>query len=131
MPSITIFGKEFIIKQLRAPRFKKQFTLATPPPWYRNPGALSEGQVAQILRLSAVAVKSRGKSLKELMAEVKAKASGPTGYRKHRERIYLPRIGRILTLAERYGIPIPEELRTARAQVTVTAPAPAVPRIRE
>ncbi|MEM1830783.1 MAG: hypothetical protein QXJ97_04535 [Desulfurococcaceae archaeon] len=128
MPSITIFGKEFIIKQLRAPRFKKQFTLATPPPWYRNPGALSEGQVAQIMRLSAVAVRSRGKRLKELMAEVKAKASGPTGYRKVKERIYLPRIGRILTLAEKYGIPIPEELRTARP-VPVTAPA--VPRIRE
>ncbi|MEM1925223.1 MAG: hypothetical protein QXH44_09155 [Pyrobaculum sp.] len=70
--------------------------------------------------------------LKERMEEIRAKASGPTGLRAVKPKVYLPRIGRILTLAENYGLEIPAELRRAvPTPVTVTAPAPAVPRIRE
>lgn len=128
MPTVNIFGREYILKLLRAPRFKKPYTIATPPPWFRNPQALSKGQVAQILRFSQVATTTRGRKLKERMEEIRVRASGPTGFREVKPRIYLPKIGRILTLAEGYGLSIPAELRTAR-QVTVTATAP--PRIRE
>ncbi|MEM4675230.1 MAG: hypothetical protein QXM12_02960 [Nitrososphaerota archaeon] len=130
MPAVNIFGREYILRLLRAPRFKKPFTVATPPPWYKNPGALSKGQVAQILRFSQVATATRGMKLKERMEEIRAKASGPTGLKAVKPKVYLPRIGRILTLAQEYGLEIPPELRRAVPVATpVTAPTP--PRIRE
>lgn len=129
MPTVNIFGREYVIKLLRAPRFKKPYTVSAPPPWYKNPGALSKGQVSQILRFSQVATQTRGRKLKDRMEEIKARASGPTGLKAMKPPAYLPKIGRILTLAETYGLSIPAELRTARP-VTVTATAP-LPRIRE
>ncbi|MEM4004641.1 MAG: hypothetical protein QXM43_03275 [Desulfurococcaceae archaeon] len=128
MPTVNIFGREYILKLLRAPRFKKPYTIATPPPWFRNPQALSKGQVAQILRFSQIATQTRGRKLKERMEEIRAKASGPTGFREVKAKIYLPKIGRILSLAEAYGLSIPAELRTARPG---PVPTPAVPRLRE
>lgn len=128
MPTINLFGREYVIKQLRAERFKKAFTIATPPPWYRNPSALSKGQVSQILRFSQIAHATAGRKLKERMAVIGSQASGPTGMAQPRVKPVLPRIGRILTMAEKYGISIPAELRTARP-IPVTSPA--IPRIRE
>ncbi|MEM4976078.1 MAG: hypothetical protein QXT64_01995 [Desulfurococcaceae archaeon] len=128
MPAINIFGREYILRLLRAPRFKKPYTIATPPPWYKDPSKLSKGQVAQILRFSQVATQTRGMKLKERMEEIRVRASGPTGLKAVKPKVYLPRIGRILTLAQNYGLSIPAELRGA-VPTPVTAPTP--PRIRE
>lgn len=122
MVEFKLLGNVYIIKILRAPRFKKNFTLATPPPWYKNPEALSKGQVAQVIRFSQVAHNTAGMRLKDRMNEIRARASGATGYAKPRVRTPLPKIGKLTTIAQAYGIPIPPELVRAPAPITAVAP---------
>ncbi|MEM1724521.1 MAG: hypothetical protein QXW71_01915 [Thermoplasmata archaeon] len=130
MPVINLFGQRFLIKQLTAPRFKKTYTLATPPPWFRDPDKLSKAQVQQVLRFSAIAHKTTGKRLAERMDIIRAQASGPTGLARPRIRTPLPKIGKILTLAERYGLTIPDELRAVTPMPTPAERLERVPRLR-
>jgi len=117
MVETKIFGKTFIIRLLRAKRFKKEYTIATPPPWYKNPDRLSRGQVAQIIRFSQVAHETAGMTLDQRMPIIKARASGATGYAKPKQKIPLPKFGKIITLAEKYGLPVPANLSVAPAPV--------------
>ncbi|MEM4619762.1 MAG: hypothetical protein QW607_06060 [Desulfurococcaceae archaeon] len=129
MPVINLFGQRFLIKQLTASRFKKPYTLATPPPWFRDPDKLSKAQVQQVLRFSAIAHKTAGKRLAERMDIIRAQASGPTGLARPRIRTPLPKIGKILTLAERYGLTIPDELRAVTMPTPTPTPAERLERV--
>ncbi|MEM4483404.1 MAG: hypothetical protein QW607_10150 [Desulfurococcaceae archaeon] len=140
MPEIDLFGQRFLIRQLRAPRFKKRYTLAKPPPWYhKNPDyrrALSKGQKAQVIRFTAIATETEGMSLDERKDIIRASASGPTGFAKPKIKIRLPKIGPIITLAEQEGIPVPESLKeklkrvSAQAITPTPTPTPTAPRLR-
>ncbi|MEM1831986.1 MAG: hypothetical protein QXJ97_10710 [Desulfurococcaceae archaeon] len=134
MPTIEIFGKTFIVRQLKAPRFKKKFSLANPPPWYNNPDELKPGHVAQIIRMGVVALRTRDKPLAVRNEAVKVGASGSTGWGRGKQKIYMPRMAKIISLADKYGIPVPEELRRAVREAQeqlLGAPVQVVPRIRE
>jgi len=92
-PKLPLFGKVFLLKHnpwlsgdlaeivkagLAKP--KKEWILATPPPWMGNPDRLSDAQLAQVLRFSKVAREIKGKGTgKQRIAHIKDKASGPTG----------------------------------------------------
>jgi len=117
MVVVTLFGEKRILRLLRAPRFKKPYTTATPPPWFERPERLSKGQVAQIIKFTQVAHATAGRPLHERMEIIRARASGPTGYARPKEKVPLPNFGKIVTQAERYGLPVPAELRVAPTPV--------------
>ncbi len=126
MTNVTqIFGNVYILKRnpwlsgkfrilvdkgLAKP--KKLFTLSRPVPWFFDVSKLSAAQVSQIIRFSRVSNETRGKSIEERIERIKKEASGPTGLAKPRVRPELPRIGRIITLADALGVPVPETLRS-------------------
>jgi len=47
MPTVNIFGARLILKTLRAPRFKKPYTVAIPPPWSKLRSYLAGRSVHQ------------------------------------------------------------------------------------
>jgi len=137
---VILFGKVKVIK--RNPWFsgklaslvksglakvKKEFILADLPPWYEDPSKLSKAQVYQVIRFSQVAHRTRGQSMRDRILAIKREASGPTGMAQPKARVELPRIGRIITIAQAYGISVPAELMVA----PTPAPTPAVGVIRE
>jgi hypothetical protein len=151
-PILPLFGRIFLVKNnpwfsgtlaewvakgLAKP--KKQFVLARPPPWMGNPDRLSNAQIAQVLRFTAIASREdlvgKGNGEKRI-AEIKSKASGPTGV-KLKERTKVLHIGRIVTIAQAKNIPVPPEviaLMTRAGRTTAgggTAGAPPSPTFRE
>jgi hypothetical protein len=121
--SVSIFGKVFILKQnpwhsgklkrlaeQGLVKVKKDLVLATPPPWFGDPSKLSEAQIYQALRFSSVSRRYRGRPLEERITMIRNEAGGPTGRAKPKA-LRPVKIGRILTIAESRGIPIPDELR--------------------
>lgn len=48
MPTVTILGAKLVLKQLRAARFKKPYTVAIPPPWSRFRDYLAGLRPAQV-----------------------------------------------------------------------------------
>jgi len=48
MGTVSIFGVKMVLKQLRAPRFKKAYTCATPPPWSKLRSYLAGRSAAQV-----------------------------------------------------------------------------------
>lgn len=131
MPTAKVFERIYILKLLRAPRFKKPYTIAQPPPWFRDPSKLSKAQVAQVIRFTQAAHATAGRRLSERMNIIKSQASGPTGYKVIKPKIPLPNLGKILTLADMYGIPVPPELRRVPAAPVAPAAPTAPARITE
>jgi hypothetical protein len=140
-PKLPFFGTVFLLKHnpwfsgdlaqavaegLAKP--KKEWILARPPPWMGDPSKLSDAQLAQVLRFSKVASEIKGKGTgKQRIANIKSKASGPTGY-PTKGRVRVSKLGRIVTIARARGIAIPPEITIP----TIPAPtAPATPVIRE
>lgn len=132
MTKIIIFGEVKLVKSnpwfsgklasavargLASP--KKKFILATPPPWYGDPSKLSDAQLTQVIRLSRVSTATAGMSISDRLARIKAEASGPTGLARPRARVRLPKIGKIVSIAQVRGISIPPELARAPTPVAV------------
>jgi len=151
-PILPLFGRIFLVKNnpwfsgtlaewvakgLAKP--KKQFVLARPPPWMGDPSKLSEAQIAQVLRFTAIASREdlvgKGNGEKRI-AEIKNKASKPTGFPLKKKTKVL-HIGRIVTIAQAKNIPIPPEVTQLIARTTGTtagggtAGAPPSPTFRE
>ena len=79
MPVINIFGNKFRLRILRAPRFKKGMTLATPTPWDKLRGgkaALSEAQRRATSAFATVASATAQMPLNQRMEVIKAVLSG-------------------------------------------------------
>jgi len=110
-----------VAKGLAKPR--KDVILATPPPWLGDPSKLSDAQLVQVMRFSAAAAETRGKDIEQRLANIKAKASGPTGAPK-KAKVRVVRIGRVITEAERRGLTVSPVLREL---AKVPAPAPTAP----
>jgi len=137
---VHVFGEVKIVKKnpwlsgkLRAlvdaglVKVKKERILASPPPWFGDPSKLSKAQVYQVIRFSSVAHRTKGMSIKDRIITIKREASGPTGMARPKARVELPKIGRIISIAQAYGISVPAELMVA----PTPAPTPAVGVIRE
>jgi len=139
---IIVFGKPKVLKKnpwlsgklaslvkKGLARVKKEYILADLPPWAEDPSRLSRAQIYQILRFSKVAHETRGMSIEDRILRIKQEASGPTGMARPKARVELPRIGRIITIAQAMGLSIPPEI--ARAPVPSTPATPQVAVIRE
>lgn len=103
---ISIFGKVFLVKQsgwanlsgkfgaivregLATP--KKSVILATPPPWYGNPNALSPAQRAVNAEFARIARATAGQPLRERIAQIKSQMKGRSfGGRRVRVRAPAP-----------------------------------------
>jgi len=57
MVTVTIFGSKFHLKQLRAPRFKKGYTVMSPLPWSRLRQYLA-GRPATIVKVNEAFAKA-------------------------------------------------------------------------
>jgi len=105
-------------------KVKKEFILADPPPWFGNPKELSKAQIYQVIRFSQAAHEIRGKgTLLQRLRNIKAKASGPTNMAQPKIKPELPKIGRIITIAQAYGITVPPELMRVPAPAPTPTPA--------
>ncbi len=98
-------------------KVKKEFIVASPPPWMGDPSKLSDAQIAQVLRFSQAASEIKGKgTIKQRIANIKSKASGPTGY-PVKPKVRISKIQKIMTIAQARG--------------GIRTPAPAITAIRE
>jgi len=137
MARVIIFGQIKLLKRnpwlsgrlaeavaagLAKPR--KDLVIASPPPWLGDPGKLSDAQLYQVLRFTVAATAIKGKgTLKQRLAHIKAVTSGATGRAKPRVRVL--NIGRVITVAQARGIPVPPEVQALAAQAPTPTPTPA------
>lgn len=134
MTKVILFGKVKIVKKnpwlsgklaqavkMGLAKIKKEEVLADPPPWFGDPSKLSKAQVYQALRFSRVSHETKGMPIDQRLSRIKKEASGPTGLAKPKTRIELAKVGRLITIAERFGIPVPENLRAYARPVYAVA----------
>lgn len=136
MVMINIMGEGYILKRnpwlsgklatavaKKLASTTKTFIVSRPPPWVYNKEALSNAQLAQILRFSSVSKATAGRSIEERLKEIKEKASGPTGYPR-KPRVRPANIGTIVTIARARGLTVPGELLAVATAPVAVAPSP-------
>jgi len=136
MVHVTIFGRPFLLKKnpwtsgtlaRKASeykfRVKKDIILATPPPWFFDVSKLSDGQMAQVMKLSAIAKSLAGKKMSpaDIAMKVKEQTKGvATGFPR-KPRVRPAKISAVIAIARTRGIAIPPELAAAGAPPRATA----------
>ena len=99
---------------------KKELVLADLPPWFEDPSKLSDAQLYQVAKFSAVSHETAGMPISDRLKVIKKKASGPTGLAKPKAKVSMPRVGKIIRIAMERGIPVPEELQKYAEMITPT-----------
>ena len=105
---------------------KKDYVLAAPPPWFRDPSKLSPAQVYQVIRFATVRMRYTGRgSLAPMMEALKKEAAGPVPSEVQRRKSVRPfNMGVVITIAKAMNVAVPSELEEMIRRRVATAPAP-------
>jgi hypothetical protein len=105
---------------------KKDYILAAPPPWFRDPSKLSPAQIYQVMRFATVRMRHTGKgSLAPMMEALKKEASGPVPATIEKRKTVRPfNMGVVITIAKALNVPVPKELEEKVSARAATTPVP-------